>query len=56
MDVVPAGSTLVIVAVVCLWLDVDITTTHIHTRQQDLKLEENVAYGHFNAVATWTIS
>jgi hypothetical protein len=35
-----------------LYEEVDITTTHRHTRQQELKLEENVAYGHFNTVAT----
>jgi hypothetical protein len=29
-----------------LYEDVDITTTHRQT-QQELKLEENVAYGHF---------
>jgi hypothetical protein len=34
-----------------LYEDVDITTTSRHT-QQELKLEENVAYGHFQAVAT----
>jgi hypothetical protein len=30
-----------------LYEDVDITTTHRQT-QQELKLEENVAYGHLN--------
>jgi hypothetical protein len=30
-----------------LYEDMDITTTRRHT-QQELKLEENVAYGHFN--------